>query len=142
MRAPAVQTSLKAGPGFRLPAATLDRILSNLLDNAHAYGAPPIVVETSRTGTGFTLAVSDNGSGIAAHDLINASRPFVRLDPARGGNGHSGLGLAIVDRLVRRVGGECEIGNHGGRGLRVLMSFPFDAVPRGEASTAENAWGR
>ncbi|HXZ10438.1 MAG TPA: ATP-binding protein, partial [Paraburkholderia sp.] len=132
--APAVKTVLKAGPGFLLPAATLDRILSNLLDNAHAYGAPPIVVETARTSTGFTLAVSDNGSGIAAHDLINASRPFVRLDPARGGNGHSGLGLAIVERLVRRAGGEWEIGNHEGRGLRVLMSFPFDALPR-ETST-------
>ena len=109
---------LNAGPAFLLPAATLDRILSNLLDNAHAYGAPPIVVETARTSQGFTLSVSDSGSGIAAQDLINASRPFVRLDPARGGNGHSGLGLAIVERLVRRAGGEWEIGNHGGRGLR------------------------
>ncbi|WP_133660408.1 ATP-binding protein [Paraburkholderia sp. BL10I2N1] len=139
--APAVQTVLEAGPGFRLPAATLDRVLSNLLDNAHAYGAPPIVVETARTPDGFTLAVSDNGGGIAVHDLISASRPFVRLDPARGGNGHSGLGLAIVERLVRRAGGEWEIGNHEGRGLRVLMRFPFDAVSR-EASAAENTWGR
>jgi two-component system osmolarity sensor histidine kinase EnvZ len=136
-----VQTVLEAGPGFRLPAATLDRVLSNLLDNAHAYGAPPIVVETARTPDGFTLAVSDNGGGIAVHDLISASRPFVRLDPARGGNGHSGLGLAIVERLVRRAGGEWEIGNHEGRGLRVLIRFPFDAVSR-EASAAENAWGR
>jgi len=140
--APGVKTDLKAGPGFRLPAATLDRVLSNLLDNAHAYGAPPIVVATARTPSGFTLAVSDNGSGIAAHDLINASRPFVRLDPARGGNGHSGLGLAIVERLVRRAGGEWEIGNHEGRGLRVLISFPFDAVPPRETSATESAWGR
>ncbi|MEA3117154.1 MAG: two-component system, OmpR family, osmolarity sensor histidine kinase EnvZ, partial [Paraburkholderia sp.] len=41
--APAVQTDLAAGVGFRLPTATLDRLLSNLLDNAHAYGAPPIL---------------------------------------------------------------------------------------------------
>ncbi|SEA56733.1 ATP-binding protein [Paraburkholderia sartisoli] len=140
--APAVQTALNAGPGFRLPAATLDRILSNLLDNAHAYGAPPIVVETARTSAGFTLAVYDNGNGIAAHDLINASRPFVRLDPARGGNGHSGLGLAIVERLVRRLGGEWDIGNHEGRGLRVLMSFAFDVLPRGTSKITESAWGR
>jgi two-component system osmolarity sensor histidine kinase EnvZ len=134
-----VQTELNAGPAFLLPAATLDRILSNLLDNAHAYGAPPITVGTARTAQGFTLSVSDNGNGIAAQDLINASRPFVRLDPARGGNGHSGLGLAIVERLVRRAGGEWEIGNHGGRGLRVLMSFPFEVLPK-VAAVSESAW--
>src|SRR6202007_2900524 len=61
--APTVQTNLNAGPAFLLPAATLDRILSNLIDNAHAYGAPPIVVATARTAQGFTLSVRDNGSG-------------------------------------------------------------------------------
>jgi two-component system osmolarity sensor histidine kinase EnvZ len=134
-----VLTDLKADPGFLLPAATLDRVLSNLLDNAHAYGQPPVIVSTARTSSGYTLAVQDNGEGIAAQDLMNASRPFVRLDPARGGNGHSGLGLAIVERLVRRAGGEWEIGNHGGRGLRVLMTFPFEAVPR-MAAVSESAW--
>jgi two-component system osmolarity sensor histidine kinase EnvZ len=141
--APTVQTELRAGDGFRLPAATLDRILSNLLDNAHAYGAPPVTVATARTPQGFTLTVTDNGEGIAAQDLINASRPFVRLDPARGGNGHSGLGLAIVERLVRRAGGEWQIGNNesasGGRGLRVLMTFPLDVVSR-SAATSESVW--
>jgi two-component system osmolarity sensor histidine kinase EnvZ len=134
-----VQTDLAAGPGFMLPAATLDRILSNLLDNAHAYGAPPVVVSTARTADGYTLSISDNGSGIAAQDLINAARPFVRLDPARGGNGHSGLGLAIVERLVRRAGGTWEIGNHDGRGLRVQMTFPLEAVSRA-ASASESVW--
>jgi two-component system, OmpR family, osmolarity sensor histidine kinase EnvZ len=137
--AASVLTDLKAGPGFLLPAATLDRILSNLLDNAHAYGAPPVVVATARTPAGYTLSVQDNGAGIAAQDLVNASRPFVRLDPARGGNGHSGLGLAIVERLVRRAGGEWEIGNRNGRGLHILMTFPLQSVPRA-ASVSESAW--
>jgi two-component system, OmpR family, osmolarity sensor histidine kinase EnvZ len=141
--APGVLTDLKAGPGFLLPAATLDRLLSNLLDNAHAYGTPTVVVATARTSAGYTLSVHDDGGGIAAQDLINASRPFVRLDPARGGSGHSGLGLAIVERLVRRAGGEWEIGNHGGRGLRVLMSFPSAPVPALllEASLVTHALG-
>ncbi|TKC83071.1 HAMP domain-containing protein [Trinickia terrae] len=137
--APSVQTELTAGPAFRLPAATLDRILSNLLENAHAYGVPPVHVETARTPSGWTLSVSDHGQGIAPQDLMNASRPFVRLDPARGGNGHSGLGLAIVERLVRRAGGECVIGNQEGRGLRVLMTFPFEALPR-TAAESEAVW--
>ncbi len=136
---PTVQTELAAGPGFRLPTATLERILSNLLDNAHAYGAPPVVIATARTQTGWELSVSDHGRGISPQDLANASRPFVRLDPARGGNGHSGLGLAIVDRLVRRLGGACEIGNAQGHGLRVTMTFPFAATSRA-APQSESAW--
>ncbi|WP_338862237.1 HAMP domain-containing protein [Mycetohabitans rhizoxinica] len=120
----AVRTDLRAGPDFVLPAATLERVLSNLLDNAHAYGAPPVVIETVRTARGFTLTVSDQGGGISPQDLLNASRPFVRLDPARGGNGHSGLGLAIVERLTNRLGGECRLGNHECGGLRVELAFP------------------
>jgi two-component system, OmpR family, osmolarity sensor histidine kinase EnvZ len=137
--AAAIETQLEAGPGFRLPTATLERILSNLLDNAHAYGAPPVVVRTARTGDGWLLSVSDHGRGIAAHDLVHASRPFVRLDPARGGNGHSGLGLAIVERLVRRLGGVCEIANEEGGGLRVAMTFRRGIEDRA-AAQSETAW--
>jgi two-component system osmolarity sensor histidine kinase EnvZ len=122
-----VRTVLNAGRGFVLPAATLERVLSNLLDNAHAYGAPPVLIETARTPQGFTLIVSDHGAGISPQDLLKASRPFVRLDPARGGNGHSGLGLAIVERLARRLGGECRIGNRPEGGLRVELAFPVQS---------------
>jgi len=128
--AQSIQTRLTVGRGFALPAATLDRLLSNLLDNAHAYGAPPIVIETLRGSNGWVLRVSDSGGGIAAQDLVKASRPFVRLDPARGGSGHSGLGLAIVDRLVRRAGGECDIRNREEGGLEIAMTFPFDIVAK------------
>jgi two-component system, OmpR family, osmolarity sensor histidine kinase EnvZ len=119
---------LRAGPEFTLPTATLDRLLFNLLDNAAAYGAPPVTIATAKIGGArqdkrWQLSVSDHGPGISPDDLRNASRPFVRLDPARGGNGHSGLGLAIVDRLARRVGGDCTIENHPEGGLRVVMLF-------------------
>ncbi|WP_414442776.1 ATP-binding protein [Burkholderia sp. 22PA0106] len=132
-----VEIAVAAGPGFRLPTATLDRILSNLLDNAHAYGAPPVRIATERTAEGYLLTVSDHGKGIAPRDLADATRPFVRLDPARGGNGHSGLGLAIVERLVQRVGGQCRIGNQEQGGLRVAMEFPFGAMPKPEREPAD-----
>ncbi|PLZ00270.1 two-component sensor histidine kinase [Burkholderia sp. WAC0059] len=136
-----VQVLPGAGPEFCLPAATLERVVSNLLDNAHAYGVPPVVVETRRDATGFSLSVRDHGKGIAEDDLVRASRPFVRLDPARGGNGHSGLGLAIVERLVRRAGGEWKIGNCEDGGLRVQMHFPFGVSLRKTVTeTAASVW--
>lgn len=128
--APAVRAELAAGGGFRLPTTSLERLLSNLLDNAHAYGAPPVIIGTAREHAGYVLTVSDHGRGIAPRDLADATRPFVRLDPARGGNGHSGLGLAIVERLVKRLGGECEIANRAEGGLCVTLRFPFEVMAR------------
>ncbi|HTR09995.1 MAG TPA: ATP-binding protein [Paraburkholderia sp.] len=135
----AIEMHLHAGSEFRLPAATLERVVSNLIDNAHAYGAPPIVIESERGEEGFSLTVRDHGKGIPDQDLTQASRPFVRLDPARGGNGHSGLGLAIVERLVRRAGGELSIGNGENGGLAVRMTFAFEVVER-TVSEAAQAW--
>ncbi|MCO4860692.1 ATP-binding protein [Cupriavidus sp. WGlv3] len=118
-----VVLSLGAGEGFRMIATQLDRIVGNLVDNAYAYGKPPVCIATTRTPHGYMLVVEDQGDGIPDHDKERATLPFVRLDPARGGNAHSGLGLAIVDRLVRQAGGKLNLVNAEGGGLRVEMLF-------------------
>ncbi|NUO87497.1 MAG: HAMP domain-containing protein [Cupriavidus sp.] len=118
-----VVLSLGAGEGFRMIATQLDRIVGNLVDNAYAYGKPPVCIATSRTPDGYMLVVEDQGDGIPDDDKERATLPFVRLDPARGGNAHSGLGLAIVDRLVRQAGGKLNLVNAEGGGLRVEMLF-------------------
>ncbi|MFS8935146.1 putative sensor histine kinase [Cupriavidus taiwanensis] len=118
-----VELSLGAGEGFRMIATHLDRIVGNLVDNAYAYGKPPVSIATSRTPDGYMLVVEDRGVGIPDDDKERATLPFVRLDPARGGNAHSGLGLAIVDRLVRQAGGKLNLVNADGGGLRVEMQF-------------------
>jgi len=123
-----VVLELTAGDGFRMIATQLDRIIGNLVDNAYAYGAPPVYVATARTSEGWRLTVEDQGPGIPADAIERVTMPFVRLDPARGGNAHSGLGLAIVDRLVRQGGGRLAISNRDEGGLRVEMVFPFTAL--------------
>jgi two-component system osmolarity sensor histidine kinase EnvZ len=123
-----VVVELAAGEGFRMIATQLDRIIGNLVDNAYAYGAPPVYVATARTQEGWCLTVEDQGPGIPDDAIERVTMPFVRLDPARGGNAHSGLGLAIVDRLVRQSGGRLSIANRTEGGLRVEMLFPFAAI--------------
>ena len=85
-------------------------------------------VRTAADETGYTLTVEDHGAGIPAADFDRVMRPFVRLDPARGGNAHCGLGLAIVDRLVRHLGGDLAVGPSAADapspGFRVTMRFP------------------
>lgn len=93
-------------PPVPAPPTEIERILENLLDNAREYGHAPISLLAYRAGTATRLAVCDHGPGIPPADLARASEAFVRLDPARGRPGHSGLGLAIVTRLAHQHHGQ------------------------------------
>jgi two-component system, OmpR family, osmolarity sensor histidine kinase EnvZ len=109
-----------------LPRTFIDRLMTNLVDNALEHGEPPVEIATSRQGGDWLIEVRDHGPGIPEQQLGDALRPFVRLDPARSGDGHCGLGLAIVERLARERRGRCEIGNADGGGLIVRIFIPAE----------------
>jgi two-component system osmolarity sensor histidine kinase EnvZ len=113
----------RAGAGFNLPLVDLDRILSNLIENALTYGRAPVQVTTSACNGEYTLRVRDHGAGIPAMQVERASQPFVRLDAARGGDAHCGLGLAIVRRLTSHNGGTFAAANAADGGFVVTMTF-------------------
>ncbi|MDP9646449.1 ATP-binding protein [Paraburkholderia caledonica] len=119
-----VRLDLQAGEGFGLPLVDLDRILTNLIENALTYGEPPVEISTSRHNGHYTLTVRDHGGGIPGGQLERALQPFVRLDEARSGDAHCGLGLAIVRRLVRYNGGVFHADNAADGGFVVSMTFP------------------
>jgi two-component system osmolarity sensor histidine kinase EnvZ len=84
----------------------LARAIANLLDNAATHGQPPLrLVLRSLGQEGFAIEVWDAGPGIAEADWERALQPFQRLDPARSGVGHSGLGLAIAAMVAQAHGG-------------------------------------
>lgn len=116
--------SLHAGDAFRLPRTLLDRLVTNLVDNALEHGAPPVEIRTARDGERWLIRVRDHGDGIADAHLAAVVRPFVRLDPARGGDAHCGLGLAIVSRLAQQHGGRFELANAPDGGLVTTISLP------------------
>jgi len=125
---PLVQLRLNAGDAFVLPPIELDRMLSNLIENAFSYGRPPLLISTELKARHFILSVRDHGDGMPDGEFERALRPFVRLDAARGGDAHCGLGLTIVRRLARRCGGELALSNAAGGGLCVTLSFPVSSV--------------
>jgi two-component system osmolarity sensor histidine kinase EnvZ len=89
----------------------LGRAVANLIDNARQHGAPPLRLELREappTGLGFQIVLWDGGPGISADQWQRALMPFQRLDAARGGQGHCGLGLAIAARVARAHGGGLE----------------------------------
>lgn len=121
-----IELDLQAGPGFRLRQTYLERIVNNLLDNAVTYGRAPLAIRTSQDTSGWRLVIEDSGPGIPNEDINRIVRPFVRLDPARGGNAHCGLGLAIVDKLTQQLGGRVSFSNRSTGGLQVTLMFPPD----------------
>lgn len=122
--APLFTLDLRAGPSFRLPRTLLDRLVTNLVDNALEHGSAPVDIATGRDERHWVIGVRDHGSGIPDDRIAAAMKPFVRLDAARGGEGHCGLGLAIVARLAHDRGGRCQVRNHALGGLEVRIELP------------------
>ncbi|MFM0396732.1 ATP-binding protein [Paraburkholderia phytofirmans] len=123
--APLFTLDLRAGSAFRLPRTLLDRLVTNLVDNALEHGAPPVDIATARADGHWVISVRDHGPGIPDDRIAAAMKPFVRLDAARGGEGHCGLGLAIVARLAHDRGGRCHVRNHAQGGLEVRIEMPL-----------------
>lgn len=113
-----------AGPSFVLPRTLIDRLVTNVVDNALEHGEPPVEMATYARDGQWVLEIRDHGKGIPDDRIEEACKPFARLDSARSGDGHCGLGLAIVGRLARKHRGTVEIGNAPGGGLCVRIVLP------------------
>jgi two-component system osmolarity sensor histidine kinase EnvZ len=95
----------------RVRPTALARAVGNLLENALQYGMPPLRLVLNAAAPdphGFVIEVWDHGAGIPIEAWPIALEPFQRLDAARGGQGHCGLGLAIADRIARQHGGDLD----------------------------------
>ncbi|RZS82703.1 signal transduction histidine kinase [Motilibacter rhizosphaerae] len=98
----------------RMPEHQLRQVVANLLANSLAHGAPPVRVSAAVHGGIAVLAVGDAGDGVDPEFLPQAVERFARADVARARVG-AGLGLALVDGLVQRAGGDlrlCSRGTH------------------------------
>jgi two-component system osmolarity sensor histidine kinase EnvZ len=99
-------------PAIPLRRTALSRLVANLVDNALAYGAPPVDVTTSVSGKAVVLDVADRGPGIPPDQVERLKQPFTRASAARTsapGVAGAGLGLAIVERVARLHGGTFDL---------------------------------
>ena len=105
--------------------SALQRLFSNLIDNALSHGAPPVDVTLEPADRGFVrLTVSDHGPGLPADQHERAFQPFERLDPARSRSGNVGLGLSLVKGIAMAHGGSVQLSSHVSGGLSVEVRLP------------------
>ena len=110
-------------------ALLLERALGNLIGNAIKFSAEGGDVELLvHAADGVAeISVRDRGPGVPAAELESLFRPFFRGSNAVRADGH-GLGLAIVQRVVKIHGGELHASNRDGGGLDVRLRLPLAAA--------------
>ncbi len=97
-----VEFQADGGQRSRGDGAALERVVTNLIQNAIEHGGEHVSVRV----TGATVEVEDNGPGIPAEERERVFEPFHRLRPRSTG---SGLGLNLVQQVVKRHGGRVTI---------------------------------
>jgi signal transduction histidine kinase len=105
----------------------LRQVLLNLASNATKYTRKGgrIEISTHDDGDMVVFRVKDNGVGMSPDDIERAMQPFTRLgDPMRAEVGGSGIGLALVKRLVEIMRGRLHISSQLGIGTVVDVSMP------------------
>ena len=101
----------------------LGRVFGNLFENARRYGRSTdtgiaiVSVSYVRSGPWVIISVRDQGPGVAPEKLAQLTTPFYRGDAARTAATGAGLGLAIVEKAMQRMGGQFEIDNAPDGGL-------------------------
>jgi signal transduction histidine kinase len=96
----------------------LDRIVANLVVNAHRHGRTPVEVEVA----GTTVTVRDHGPGYSAELLADGPQRF-RTGAAERGGGH-GLGLTIALGQARVIGASLELANAPDGGALATLRLP------------------
>ena len=87
-----------------LSLVLVERVISNLLDNAFIHGQPPVRLTVGTKENRVCIEVEDDGPGIAPDREQALLQAFARGDASRGYPG-LGLGLSIVQRVAQRLGG-------------------------------------
>ena len=105
----------------------VERILANLLENAVKYtpSGGQVTLTVERRGESVCIQVRDTGIGIAEADREQVFRGFFRTEAAKEtGEYGTGVGLSIVERLVRRWHGTLELQSAVGEGSCFTVHLP------------------
>jgi two-component system osmolarity sensor histidine kinase EnvZ len=122
----AIEFEAESLPKLPLRYVAMKRALANLIQNSLRYSDGKITVSTSynKRKKEVCIAVCDEGPGIPDADIERLFQPFTQGDKARGTEG-SGVGLAIIKRIVDTHGGRVKLSNRKEGGLSAKVCLPI-----------------
>ena len=104
-------------------ALAIERLFSNLINNAMTYGKG-VEVKGTKLRNGIIIEIMDKGPGLSDADKENVFKPYYRLEHKLSET-HSGLGMGIARSIANIHGGELELKDRSGGGLIVEVYFPL-----------------
>jgi len=121
--------SMEAEPALKLLAdpEEMGMVLRNLFENAVLYspGSPEISVRLFRSGNSVRLSIQDKGRGLDKNELKHVFEMFYRVHPTGENVRGTGLGLYIVDTVIRSYGGKVSVESAGlGQGCTFSITLP------------------
>ena len=114
---------------FRYDREIMVQVLINLIENSVKFGASSavkaIAVRLREEGERVRVEVADTGPGIPARDVKKIFNDFYRAENAvTSAVGGTGIGLALVKRFVRLLGGRVSASNNPGPGCTIAIDLP------------------
>jgi len=122
-----ITTSIDSGVTTKGDGDKIYQVVTNLLANArtHTPAGTAINVSVRKDGADSLIIVADHGPGLSAQDQARIFERFYRVDASRQRNSKegSGLGLSIVDAVMRAHGGEVTVASELGKGAAFTLRF-------------------
>jgi len=111
-------------PTLTTDPAALTLLFEHLIDNAIRFcdAAPFVHISAGRVGEMWRFVVKDNGIGISAEDQAHIFGLFFHKAEANGG---PGIGLAVCQKIVRRLGGQIGVTSEVGKGSSLIFTLPI-----------------
>ena len=125
-----VENKVNPNYKFKSDKQSLRDILINLLNNAVKYSKEHgRIILSSRVSKDFLiLEIKDFGYGIEKANIKRIFDRFYRTAKARANTKGTGLGLTLVNQLVKRIGGKISVESTIGKGSTFFIKFPFKTV--------------
>ena len=122
-----ITTNIASGITTKGDADKIYQVVTNLLANARAHtpAGSAITVTVAKDGADSLVTIADNGPGLSAEDQARIFERFYRVDASRQRNSKdgSGLGLSIVDAVMRAHGGDVTVASELGKGAAFTLRF-------------------
>ena len=114
-------------PAVEVDPDKIKQVLLNISLNSLAAikEGGKLTIELLPGADNLTVIISDNGAGIEKMDLLRIYDPYFTSKPAG-----TGLGLAVVQKIMEAHGGKINVESIAGKGTKVFLYFPFQDITK------------